>query len=332
MKRILLLTICSIIGSVTHAQDCYEDLLNKGIKEYNSGYYEIAKKRWQGALDCPDLTYAQRQTLKDWLLKPMIQTPSVSDLPDMVFVQGGAFKMGSNDGGNDEKPIHSVYVDNFYMGKYEITVAQFAAFIKESAYVTTAEREDSSRVWDGSAWVWKRGVFWKHGVSGSLRPQSEYNHPVIHVSWHDATAYCEWLSRKTSKKYRLPTEAEWEFAARGGNRSNEYKYSGSNTIDDVAWYSDNSGKVTHTIGTKLSNELGIFDMTGNVWEWCSDWYDENYYKNSVAQNPKGAQSGSLRVLRGGSWFSNDINCRSSYRSWYAPNIRNYSFGFRLARD
>ena len=145
------------------------------------------------------------------------QPPSVSRLsfePLTVEIKGGTFQMGSNDGQSDEKPIHSVYVDNFYMGKYEITVAQFAAFIKESAYVTTAEREDSSIVWDGSStWAWKRGVFWKHGESGSLRPQSEYNHPVIYVSWHDATAYCKWLSRKTSKKYRLPTEAEWEYAA-----------------------------------------------------------------------------------------------------------------------
>ena len=335
MTRIILLLIFSIIGVVAHAQDCYEPLLNKGIAEYNSGNYETAKKKWQSALDyCPDLTDSQKQTLNDWLSKkPPISTPSVNtaaDMPEMVFVQGGSFKMGSNDY-SGEKPIHAVALDNFYIGKYEVTVAQFAAFVKETAYVTTAEREDSSRIYDGSSWKWQRGVFWKHGISGSVRPQSEYNHPVIHVSWHDAAAYCDWLNRKTGHKYRLPTEAEWEYAARGGQQTHKYKYSGSNTIEDVAWYWDNANKLTHTVGTKQANELGLYDMTGNVLEWCNDWYDSDYYQNSPSRNPQGAASGTYRVLRGGAWDGVNLSSRVAVRVVSIPTGRNYNVGFRVAR-
>ena len=331
MKHFLLLTICLIICSVAHAQDCYEDLLNKGIKEYGDSKYEIAKKRWQGALDCPDLTFAQRQTLNDWLSKPPRETPSVFE-PLTIEIKGGTFQMGSNDESSDEKPIHRVTLNDFAIGKYEVTFEQFAAFINDKNYKTDADKEGWSYVWTGSIYEKKNGVNWKCDVAGKVRPQDEYKHPVIHVSWNDATAYCQWLSSKTNKKYRLPTEAEWEYAARGGNQSKGYKYSGSNTIGDVAWYSANSGSKTHPVGTKGANELGIYDMSGNVWEWCSDWYDENYYKNSAAQNPKGAQSGSLRVLRSGSWNYSDSGCRSSNRLWGEPDYRYYTFGFRLARD
>ena len=240
--------------------------------------------------------------------------------------------MGSNDGGSDEKPIHRVTLSDFAIGKYEVTVEQFAAFINDKNYKTDADKEGWSYVWTGSIYEKKNGVNWKCDVAGKVRPQDEYKHPVIHVSWNDATAYCQWLSSKTGKNYRLPTEAEWEYAARGGNQSKGYKYSGSNTVGDVAWYTDNSGSKTHPVGTKGANELGIYDMSGNVWEWCSDWYDENYYKNSAAQNPKGALSGSLRVLRGGSWDITVYVCRSSNRSRNVPFNRFINVGFRLARD
>ena len=339
MKHFLLLTICLTICSVSYAQDCYEDLLNKGITEYNSGSYgsyEMAKKRWQGALDCPDLTSSQRQTLKDWLSKPPRETPS--SIPSGVFepltveIKGGTFQMGSNEGSDDEKPIHRVTLTDFAIGKYEVTVEQFAAFINDKNYRTDADKEGLSYVWTGSIYKKKKGVNWKCDVAGKVRPQDEFKHPVIHVSWNDATAYCQWLSSKTGKNYRLPTEAEWEYAARGGNQSKGFTYSGSNTFGDVAWCYDNSNRKTHSIGTKGTNELGIHDMSGNVWEWCSDWYDANYYKNSAAQNPKGVQSGSLCVLRGGSWLNFDYSCRSSDRKWDKPDFRNHITGFRLARD
>ena len=233
--------------------------------------------------------------------------------------------MGSNDGEDNEKPIHRVTLSDFAIGKYEVTVGKYLQFCIETNtnWPQWLEKGNNYHVETG------KDPYYKD--LGYQRKGSE-NLPIVGVSWNDATAYCQWLSSKTGKNYRLPTEAEWEYAARGGNQSKGYKYSGSNTIGDVAWYSDKSGSKTHTVGTKGTNELGIHDMSGNVWEWCSDWYDENYYKNSAAQNPKGAQSGSLRVLRGGSWFNSGYYCRSSLRNWYVPYVRLSYIGFRLARD
>jgi formylglycine-generating enzyme required for sulfatase activity len=152
---------------------------------------------------------------------------------------------------------------------------------------------------------------------------------VIFVSYNDAIAYINWLNSTANKKYRLPTEAEWEYAAKGGNKISLYKYAGSDNIDEVAWYGDANDE-THSIGTKKANALGIFDMTGNVWEWCSDWYDKNYYQYSAESNPEGVFTGDCRVLRGGS-FSNDAdNCRPALRNINKPNFRNDFIGFRLA--
>jgi formylglycine-generating enzyme required for sulfatase activity len=129
----------------------------------------------------------------------------------------------------------------------------------------------------------------------------------------------------------LPTEAEWEFAARGGNSSNGYTYSGSNTLDAVGWYDDNSGSKTHPVGGKQPNELGIYDMSGNVWEWCSDWFSSSYYSVSPETNPQGPSSGSFRVVRGGSWFHVAVGCRSAYRFLDIPDFRSSYYGFRLVR-
>ena len=252
---------------------------------------------------------------------------------EMVAVKGGTFTMGctSEQGGecdNDEKPTHSVTLSDYYIGKYEVTVAQFRAFINETGYQTDADKNGGSYIWNGSQWVLKSGVNWRCGADGRVRSSSEDNHPVIHVSWNDAKAFYEWLSRKTGANFRLPTEAEWEYAARGGNKSRGYKYSGSNNIGSVAWYSDNSGSTTHQVGTKSPNELGIYDMTGNVWEWCSDWYGD--YSSGSQTNPQGQSSGSNRVYRGGSWDSFARYCRVSYRCIASPDYRYYYLGFRLA--
>ncbi|MGV8135998.1 MAG: formylglycine-generating enzyme family protein [Mangrovibacterium sp.] len=221
---------------------------------------------------------------------------------DMVAVKGGTFSMGSNDGGDDEKPVHSVSVNDFYMGKYEVSFAQYDAY----CIATGRSKPDD---WMG------RG-----------------NRPVVNVSWDDAVAYCRWLSQKTGKHYRLPTEAEWEYAARGGNKSKGYKYSGSSTTDNVAWSSENSDNKPHPVGQKQPNELGIYDMSGNVWEWCSDWYDVNYYDYSPQNNPTGPSSGSLRVRRGGCWHYYPDYCRVSYRDYCSPNSSYRINGFRVIRD
>ncbi len=217
--------------------------------------------------------------------------------PDLIFVEGGTFKMGSNDYYN-LKPIHDVTLDSFSIGKYPITQAQ-----------------------------------WKAVMGNNPSHFKGDNLPVEMVSWEDVQEFIKKLNAKTlpsggGGKYRLPTEAEWEYAARGGQKSQGFEYSGSNNLDEVAWYNENSDNKMHKVGSKKSNELGIYDMSGNVWEWCEDWYDENYYKNSPSSNPTGATSGEYRVLRGGSWdFTN--SCRVADRVMLPPSVRFYSNGFRV---
>ena len=152
------------------------------------------------------------------------------------------------------------------------------------------------------------------------------NRPVEKVSWNDAQQYINKLKGKTGKHYRLPTEAEWEYAARGGQK---YTYAGSNDVDAVAWYSANSGSKTHDVGQKRANGYGLYDMSGNVWEWCQDWYASDYYRNSPCTNPSGPSSGSIRVNRGGSWFNYPRLVRSADRFYNSPGYRNNYLGFRL---
>ncbi len=256
----------------------------------------------------------------------------------MVAIKGGCFQMGQPDpdigwGGcsNDEQPVHEVCLDDYYIGQTEVTVAQFRLFIDATNYKTDAEKKGYSRIYK---YQWKSidGVTWKDDVNGSPRLEVDYNHPVIHVSWNDAIAYCEWLSQILGKKFRLPTEAEWEYAAKGGasRTSATATYAGSDNIDEVAWYYDNSGGKTHPVAQKKANALGIYDMSGNVYEWCSDWFDSGYYKNSPRNNPQGASSGSKRVNRGGSWHGNARCCRSAYRNSISPGFSGSDLGFRLA--
>lgn len=244
-------------------------------------------------------------------------------LPGMVSVEGGTFMMGSNEN-NGENPIHEVTLKSFYIGKYPITVEEFEKFIIATGYQTDAEKEGYDVLTD--KWEMRDGINWSYNVQGKKRENEEKNHPVIHISWNDADAYAKWAGG------RLPTEAEWEFAARGGNKSKGYKYSGSDNIDDVAWYWNNSGKTTHPVGTKKPNELGIYDMSGNVSEWCNDWYDNEYYNNSPSKNPKGPESETFRVLRGGSWADLDSNCRSTERHHYLPGEKENYFGARIVMD
>jgi formylglycine-generating enzyme required for sulfatase activity len=220
------------------------------------------------------------------------------DIP-MVYVVGGTFTMGctyeqGNDCDSDEKPAHQVTLSNFYIGKYEITQAQWEAVMGNNP----------------------------SSFSGCD------NCPVENVSWNDVQDFIRKLNAVTGKNYRLPTEAEWEYAARGGNQSKNYKYSGSNSVSEVAWYNSNSGSKTHTVGQKKANELGIYDMSGNVYEWCQDWYDT--YSSSSQTNPTGAYFGSYRVYRGGSWYDNARYVRVSDRLNFTPGSRSYVLGFRLA--
>jgi len=205
--------------------------------------------------------------------------------------------MGSNDGESDEKPVHQVCVDDFYIGKYEVTQKQ-----------------------------------WKEIMGNNPSRFKCDNCPVEQVNWNDVQDFIKKLNTKTGNNYRLPTEAEWEYAARGGNQSKGYTYSGSNTIGSVAWYTGNSGSKTHTVGTKKANELEIYDMSGNVWEWCSDLYGGDYYGKSLKNNPAGPTTGSARVIRGGGWFNYATNCRVANRNGCGPDYGFNYLGFRLARS
>ena len=169
---------------------------------------------------------------------------------------------------------------------------------------------------------------WETVMGSNPSKFRESKRPVENVSWNDCQEFIRKLNAMTGKQFRLPTEAEWEFAARGGNNSKGYKYSGANDIESVAWYDSNSGMQTQNVGTKQPNELGLYDMAGNVWEWCSDWYGN--YSSSSQANPKGAASGSCRVYRGGGWRNFAGCCRVSYRCFSTTGYRNYDLGLRLA--
>ena len=219
-------------------------------------------------------------------------------IPEFVAVKGGTFQMGSNSGRIDEKPVHSVTVSDFNISKTEVTFEQYDAFCDA---IGRDKPDDKG---------WGRG-----------------NRPVIYVDWQDAFDYCEWMSKTTGETYRLPTEAEWEYAARGGSKSKGYTYSGSNDIDAVGWYDNNSRDKTHPVAQKQPNELGLYDMSGNVYEWCSDWYGD--YSSSPQTDPQGSNSEEYRVLRGGGWLHHDSGCRVAFRLGYSPDGRYNFYGFRL---
>jgi len=251
-------------------------------------------------------------------------------MPPMVYVEGGTFSMGNINGNKDEQPVHQVTLNSFYFGKFEVTVKDFKKFIDATGYKTDAEQVDTVRMKHGLS---PRGInngSWKMDAKGMPLPLSDSLKPVGNVSWYDAVAYCEWLSKMTGKQFRLPTEAEWEYAAKGGAKSKGYQYAGGNNLDEVAWYLGNSDKKSHNIGQKMPNELDIYDMAGNAREWCSDWYGESYYKTSPAENPAGPDHGKNRVLRGGSWGSQKDRMRISYRNMGFDYNSALDFGFRPA--
>ncbi|MFZ4428510.1 MAG: SUMF1/EgtB/PvdO family nonheme iron enzyme, partial [Saprospiraceae bacterium] len=273
--------------------------------------------------------------------------------PDnVVAIYGSTFLMGSN-WADDERPAHSVTLNSYYIGKYEVTVRQFKEFIDASRYKTDAEKEGMSVIFNDAGGVEvKSGVNWRHDAQGNLRPDSDYNHPVIHVSWNDAMEFCKWLSQKTGRNYRLPTEAEWEFAAGNGSKHTTYSWGngepigkqGGNIADkslrnrfpnfvfDETYY--DGYPFTSPVGSFNPNEFGLYDMSGNVMEWCLDWYAPDYYANSPSSNPRGPSTGSSRAFRGGSWNTSYENCRVTVRNDNFPgttSLRCYFIGFRLLR-
>ena len=272
--------------------------------------------------------------------KPKIMVNEPTEMPaifiesttgiEFLFVKGGAFDMGDTfgDGDAEEKPVHSVTVSDFFIGKYPVTQGQWNAIMGNNP------------------------SGFKNGK----------NYPVENVSWNDVQGFIKKLNSHTGKSFRLPTEAEWEYAARSGGKIE--KYAGTNgkieeseleelqkkyrvkgfragkvpksiirvyhdELSSWTWYSNNSNNQTHPVGQKKPNALGLYDMSGNVWEWCQDWYDGNYYRNSPRDNPQGPSSNGRKVIRGGSCINIPHFVRASYRNWYYPDDRNFNFGFRV---
>ena len=238
---------------------------------------------------------------------------------EMVKVIGGSYVMGASKGGffksadsvrnydadanEDEKPVHNVTLDNFFIAKTQVTQALWRAVMEVGP--------DCNGEWEA-----------RYGLG------DEY--PAYRVSWSDIQDFLEKLNQLTDKQFRLPTEAEWEYAARGGKKGDGNKYSGGYDLSTVAWFTGNSDGHTHPVGQKAPNPLGLYDMSGNVWEWCNDWYGT--YGRILQINPQGPFSGSSRVLRGGSWRDNANYCRVSSRSWFSPNGKYNGYGFRIVCD
>jgi formylglycine-generating enzyme required for sulfatase activity len=226
--------------------------------------------------------------------------------PEMMLLPGGRFRMGDiqGKGDKDERPVHEVEVDSFAIGRYPVTFAEYDVF---------CEATDRGKPEDEG---WGRG-----------------DRPVINVDWQDATEYCDWLRRETGQAYRLPTEAEWESACRAGSASTWSFGDDEEQLEDYAWYDKNADDQTHLVGEKKANVWGLHDMHGNVWEWCKDWFDNEYYakchKRSIVKNPQGPDRGAHRVLRGGSCFSRPLHCRAVYRYLNLPENRFDNIGFRL---
>ncbi len=226
--------------------------------------------------------------------------PLLAQMPalEMVLVEGGSFAMGTNTGTKKERPVHTVTLNNFYIGKYEITQNQWLAVMGTNPST--------------------------FNTCGSC--------PVEQVTLDDIDTFIAKLNALTGKKYRLPTEAEWEYAALGGTQSKGYTYPGSNNLTEVAWHVGNAEATTHPVGELKPNELGLYDMAGNVWELCSDWFSGGYYKHGPATNPQNNQKAMFRVVRGGSWRSGPERCYTQARNVNSKHHRISNLGFRLVLE
>lgn len=232
---------------------------------------------------------------------PLFSAPT-SAAVEMVYVRGGCYQMGDifddPEGGSEEKPVHEVCVDDFYLGKYEVTQEQWRSLMGSDTSTSSTCREDDC--------------------------------PVDNVSWNDVQAFISRLNNKSGgSNYRLPTEAEWEYAARSGGKKEIF--SGGNDVASVAWYNENSGGNSHPVGKKASNGLGLYDMSGSVWEWTNDWYESDYYSHSPRTNPAGPGAGVGRVVRGGCRTGEEYNMRTTRRTAYMPDVRKPALGFRLLK-
>lgn len=249
------------------------------------------------------------------------------NFPEMILVEGGTFMMGTDKGSENQRPRHNVLIDSFYIGRTEVTNRQFVYFLKEynSIFIKEGKHKGKIILHEEQQVITRIGNEWQ--VKKDL-----LDYPIIYVTWYGALEYTIWLSNYTGDTYRLPTEAEWEYAAKGGNKSQYFVYSGSDYLNQVGWYDIYSEGRAHQVAKLEPNELGLFDMSGNVWEWCLDWYDKDYYKNSPAENPLNSEKIAGKVIRGGSWFNNHKHCYLVHRNHSMPEDAHPDDGFRVVRE
>jgi formylglycine-generating enzyme required for sulfatase activity len=283
----------------------------------------------------------------------------------LVGIPAGEFLMGNHDSPEalakafrnierrridelvDEKPVHRVQITRpFFMGAHEVTIGQFKRFVEDAGFKTEAERDGTG------GWGYNPDIKYFEGrkLQYSWRNpgfRQAGDHPVVNVTWGDCAAFCEWLSTKDGKKYRLPSEAEWEYACRAGTKTRYHNGDDPESLANVAalfdsktarlfpqWEthavkSSDAYEFTAPVGQFMPNDFGLFDMHGNVWEWCSDWYAEDYYARSPLKDPRGPETGKVRVRRGGSWHTWPFYMRSSFRNWNTPETRYVLVGFRV---
>jgi len=295
-NKIKTLTLFTLSFSLFTNLSAYEIIIDKSLSQKERMFIENLSNPYFESID------------KDTYIQPA-----------MIKIKSGSFMMGSDDGDSDEKPVHRVTIPNdFYIGKYEVTNEEFAKFLNDSN-VQENWLEDKSQ--DSDSRIIKN--------RNSYKVESGYEkHPIVEVSWYGAKAYAKWLSKKTNKNYRLPTESEWEYVARAGTTTKYSFGNSSNDLSSYAWYNRNNGDGTKKVGTKQPNPWGIYDIHGNVWEWCEDWYIDNYNStpiNGTAYNNKK----DYKVLRGGSWFDFANVLRSANRSWITADYTFNYIGFRL---
>ena len=353
MKKIILLlvilTMTFAISAQSNYSPCYTSNMSKGNTAFNQGKYSEAKTYYVKAKECIGGNHSEAQkkiNACDAKIKAQKEAAEARRKAEenaanrargyqefkvngvtfkMIYVEGGTFTMGCTWERekdffcpSDEEPSHAVTLSDFWIGETEVTQELWMAVMGSGP-----------RYYRGWPEEWGQGN----------------TYPAYFVSWEDCQEFIRKLNKLTNNTFRLPTEAEWEYAARGGNKSQNYKFAGSNNIDDVAWFWQNSGDSyltgnhdwdiiknnnckSHPVKTKSPNTLGIYDMSGNVYEWCQDWYGE--YNSSAQANPTGPSSGSYRVYRGGSWDILAWQCRISFRQYYTPDLINNWLGFRLA--
>jgi formylglycine-generating enzyme required for sulfatase activity len=309
-------------------------LLDQGL---SAGLLELLGSCFEEQEDRPADAAVLAETLAALLKPEPVQPPEppkeIENTIGMKLIPAGEFLMGSPESDKDassvEKPQHQVRITQpFYLGIHQVTRGQFRRFVEAARYQAEAEKDGKGGYgWDASSKEWKQDPKFTWNSVGFEQTD---DHPVVNVSWNDASAFCEWLSRQEGQKYRLPTEAEWEYACRA--KTTRFSFGDDEKLlDQHGWYAGNSNNQTHPVGQKKENAFGLEDMHGNVWEWCCDGYESDYYQTSPASDPPGAEVAEYRVVRVGSWDNDPQVARSAYRRRFTPGTRYFALGIRVAR-